>query len=62
MRSERICSLSRALMSKPASFANTLSTQWMERTLDDSAIRRKYYPAVRRGWIMIFFFLQVNVE
>ncbi|PTB63059.1 Adenylosuccinate lyase [Trichoderma citrinoviride] len=44
MRSERICSLSRALMAKPASFANTLSTQWMERTLDDSAIRRMDIP------------------
>lgn len=33
-------------MAKPASFANTLSTQWMERTLDDSAIRRKYYLAL----------------
>ncbi|KAG6042147.1 hypothetical protein E4U41_004951 [Claviceps citrina] len=44
MRSERICSLSRALMAKPASFANTLSTQWFERTLDDSAIRRIDIP------------------
>ena len=44
MRSERICSLSRALMAKPASFANTLSTQWFERTLDDSAIRRTDIP------------------
>ncbi|KAL9024159.1 MAG: hypothetical protein Q9180_007977, partial [Flavoplaca navasiana] len=44
MRSERICSLSRELMSKPASFANTLSDQWMERTLDDSAIRRMDIP------------------
>jgi adenylosuccinate lyase len=44
MRSERICSLSRALMAKPASFANTRSTQWMERTLDDSAIRRMDLP------------------
>lgn len=44
MRSERICSLSRELMSKPASFANTLSDQWMERTLDDSAIRRIDIP------------------
>lgn len=31
-------------MSKPASFANTLSDQWMERTLDDSAIRRIDIP------------------
>ncbi|KAK3196013.1 hypothetical protein K4F52_000881 [Lecanicillium sp. MT-2017a] len=44
MRSERICSLSRALMGKPASFANTMSTQWFERTLDDSAIRRIDIP------------------
>ena len=44
MRSERIYSLSRELMSKPASFANTLSDQWHERTLDDSAIRRMDIP------------------
>lgn len=44
MRSERIYALSRELMSKPASFANTLSDQWMERTLDDSAIRRIDIP------------------
>jgi adenylosuccinate lyase len=44
MRSERIYSLARELMSKPASFANTLSDQWMERTLDDSAIRRIDIP------------------
>ncbi|KAG6124541.1 hypothetical protein E4U22_002363 [Claviceps purpurea] len=44
MRSERICSLSRALKAKPASFANTMSTQWFERTLDDSAIRRIDIP------------------
>lgn len=44
MRSERIYSLSRELLSKPASFAATLSDQWMERTLDDSAIRRIDIP------------------
>lgn len=31
-------------MSKPANFANTLSDQWHERTLDDSAIRRMDIP------------------
>lgn len=31
-------------MSKPANFANTLSDQWHERTLDDSAIRRIDIP------------------
>ncbi|KAK0717040.1 L-Aspartase-like protein [Lasiosphaeria miniovina] len=45
MRSERMYSLARELMSKPASFANTLSDQWMERTLDDSAIRRIDIPS-----------------
>ena len=29
MRSERIYSLARELMSKPANFANTLSDQWV---------------------------------
>ena len=44
MRSERIYSLSRELMSKPATFAATFSDQWMERTLDDSAVRRIDMP------------------
>lgn len=46
MRSERIYSLSRALMSKSANFANNLSDQWMERTLDDSSIRRIDIPEI----------------
>ena len=46
MRSERVYSLARELMSKPTSFANTLSDQWMERTLDDSAIRRIDIPEI----------------
>jgi adenylosuccinate lyase len=44
MRCERICSLSRHLMALPADAANTAATQWMERTLDDSAIRRIAIP------------------
>lgn len=40
MRSERVCSLSRYLMNLPANAAMTHSTQWFERTLDDSANRR----------------------
>ncbi len=44
MRSERICSLSRFVMSLQSSAANTMATQWMERTLDDSANRRLVLP------------------
>ncbi len=40
MRSERICSLGRKLVTLSQNFNNTFSQQWMERTLDDSAIRR----------------------
>jgi adenylosuccinate lyase len=44
MRSERVCSLARELLSKQATTANTLAAQWMERTLDDSAVRRIDIP------------------
>ena len=44
MRSERICSLARFVMSMQSSTAATLATQWMERTLDDSANRRLVLP------------------
>ena len=40
MRSERISALSRFVLSLPANAAVTASTQWFERTLDDSANRR----------------------
>ena len=44
MRSERICSLARFVMSLQSSPAMTLAVQWMERTLDDSANRRLVLP------------------
>ena len=40
MRSERLCSLARYVMTLPANCAFTASTQWFERTLDDSANKR----------------------
>lgn len=45
MRSERICSLGRALASLPHTFSETYAAQWFERTLDDSAIRRIDIPS-----------------
>ncbi len=44
MRSERICSLARFVTSLETSAAATASTQWLERTLDDSANRRLTLP------------------
>ncbi|WP_019226997.1 adenylosuccinate lyase [Sedimentibacter sp. B4] len=44
MRSERIASLSRFIISNEANMANTVTTQWLERTLDDSAIKRLSIP------------------
>ena len=44
MRSERICALARFAMGLQSSATQTLATQWMERTLDDSAIRRLVLP------------------
>ncbi len=44
MRCERICALSRYLMTNRLNASMTASTQWLERTLDDSAIRRISMP------------------
>ena len=44
MRSERICGLSRFVMSLQSSPMMTASVQWFERTLDDSANRRLVIP------------------
>lgn len=41
---ERIASLSRFIISNEANMANTAATQWLERTLDDSAIKRIAIP------------------
>jgi adenylosuccinate lyase len=44
MRSERMTGLARKLMGLTADFSATYSNQWLERTLDDSAIRRMDIP------------------
>ncbi len=44
MRAERLCGLSRFLMTLPVSAAQTAATQWLERTLDDSVNRRLILP------------------
>lgn len=44
MRAERMCSLARFAMSLGPNAEATMATQWMERTLDDSANRRLSLP------------------
>lgn len=44
MRCERACSLARYVIEAANTSAHTAATQWLERTLDDSAIRRIALP------------------
>lgn len=44
MRAERMCSLARFAMVLPGAAGQTAATQWLERTLDDSAVRRLILP------------------
>ena len=49
MRSERMCALARFVSSLSSNADNTFATQWMERTLDDSANRRLSIPQAFLG-------------
>lgn len=49
MRSERMCSIGRFVIGLPAMAASTAANQWLERTLDDSAVRRLYLPQAFLG-------------
>jgi adenylosuccinate lyase len=44
MRCERVCALARYAIEAANTSAHTAATQWLERTLDDSAIRRIALP------------------
>jgi adenylosuccinate lyase len=49
MRAERMCGLARFVSTLAVSAAQTASTQWLERTLDDSANRRLSLPQAFLG-------------
>ncbi len=44
MRAERVCSLARHVLAQLDALAHTAANQWLERTLDDSAVRRLALP------------------
>ncbi len=62
MRSERVCSLARYVMSLPSNAANTHANQWFERTLDDSANRRISLPEAFLGTDVILSLLMNIID
>ncbi|EDM27577.1 adenylosuccinate lyase [Lentisphaera araneosa HTCC2155] len=60
MRSERICSIARYVMSLADNGAHTHANQWFERTLDDSANRRLSLPEAFLG-VDVVLTLATNV-
>ncbi|WP_422930407.1 adenylosuccinate lyase [Singulisphaera sp. PoT] len=49
MRAERMCSIARFVMGLQPVAGQTAATQWLERTLDDSAVRRLTLPQAFLG-------------
>ena len=49
MRAERMCALARFVSALHAPVSQTAATQWLERTLDDSALRRLAIPQAFLG-------------
>ncbi len=49
MRAERMCSIARFVMGLQPIAGQTAATQWLERTLDDSAVRRLTLPQAFLG-------------
>ena len=59
MRSERICALARYVIQDAVNPAMTAATQWMERTLDDSANRR---IAVAEAFLAVDAILEIYIN
>lgn len=59
MRSERICALARYVISDAINPAITASTQWFERTLDDSANRR---ISIAEGFLAVDAILNIYIN
>ncbi|MBN2852059.1 MAG: adenylosuccinate lyase [Clostridia bacterium] len=59
MRSERMCALARYVIADALNPAMTASTQWLERTLDDSANRRL---SVSEGFLAIDAILNIYIN
>lgn len=56
---EQICSLCRYVIGQEAVIANTYINQWLERSLDDSAVKRILYPEC---FMLVEYILNTTIE